>query len=296
MKQFKITAALLLCTLNIYAADSSTTGYLDWVEMDIKANVRLSLAGLGLAMPTGRKIAEERLYSAYYASIPPFIYSIPVDSSSVLGDFVERGELAPETVDKLTFDAKIVPPFISPDIQEISASYQINLSEVSSALIKHKNGADFPYIVNPKPAAVWTGIVIIAIEPLPVHGRKNSALLSPCLFPKIWDTEMRLVFDKKHTDPSIFLNSTMVNYMGSEHIFQRNASGLSSDIQKIVGNKPLRIIARGVFGINPTDPVIDAEDAREILATEANRRLLREGRVVIITQEAVLKTELRSSH
>lgn len=296
MKQFFvlcITVFLLVPGESISAQGAKViTGFLDWVNMDISAEVRLSLRELGVTLPTGRGMAEERLYSTYYASIPPFIYSIPVDSSSVLGDFVERGELAAETVDKLTYDAKMVPPSISTDIQEITASYQINLSKVSSTLIRHSRGADFPYIVNPKPAQVWTGIVIIARDSLPVHGRNSSALLEPCLFPKVWDTEMNLVFDKKHTDPKIFENSTMVTYMGAGHIFVRSASGLSPEIQKIVGNKPLRIIARGVFGIHPTDPVIDAEDALQILSVEANRRLLREGRVVIITSDTVLKKEL----
>jgi hypothetical protein len=56
-----------------------------------------------------------------------------------------------------------------------------------------------------------------------------------------------------------------------------------------VGSNPLRIIARGVFGIDPTDPVIDRDDALLILSTENNRRLLREGRVVLVLNEGKLK-------
>jgi hypothetical protein len=54
----------------------------------------------------------------------------------------------------------------------------------------------------------------------------------------------------------------------------------------------LRIIARGVFGARPTDPIIDRDDALLILSTEANRRLLREGRIAIVLNSEVLKHPL----
>jgi hypothetical protein len=57
-----------------------------------------------------------------------------------------------------------------------------------------------------------------------------------------------------------------------------------------VGSNPLRILAREVFGLNPTDPVIDREDALKILSSENNRRLLREGRVVLVLNETKLKS------
>jgi hypothetical protein len=51
-------------------------------------------------------------------------------------------------------------------------------------------------------------------------------------------------------------------------------------------------MARGVFGIHPTDMVIDKSDALLVISSETNRRLLREGRVVIILPESVLKDTL----
>jgi hypothetical protein len=56
-----------------------------------------------------------------------------------------------------------------------------------------------------------------------------------------------------------------------------------------VGDRPLRLIARGVFGARPTDPIIDSEDALIIISSEENRRLLREGKVVIVLNDEVLK-------
>ncbi|MDR2481627.1 MAG: polymerase [Spirochaetaceae bacterium] len=298
MKQ-KLTAiyAVMLFFSAVYSyagqRDGKTNGFLDWIKMDISTEVRLNLRSLGITIPAGRNMAENQLFSEYFSQIRPFIYSIPVDSSSVLGDLVKQGELSPETVDKLVFNAKAVPPSISTDIQDITASYTISLNAVCSVLVDHSGGANFMHVIDPEPVASYTGIIIIAKEALPVHGKNTSAYLAPCLFPKIWDTEMNLVFDKTMTEPHIFHESMMISYMGSDHIFKRTPSGLSPEIEKIVGNRPLRIIAHAVFGISPTDPIIDSDDARVILSSDINKNLLREGRVVIITSDTVLKTNLK---
>ncbi|MDR2510754.1 MAG: polymerase [Spirochaetaceae bacterium] len=284
---------LLIPAPFVFSAGGETiSGYLDWENMVINAEVRLNLRNTGISMPSGRALAEERLFSEYFSNIQPFLQSIPVDSSSVLGDFVERGELSPEMLDGLAFEAVMTPPSISLDFQTIRASYKITLSEVSSALIRHRRAGEFYSIVNPAPAASYTGVVIIADSELPIHGRNSAAHLIPCLFPKIWDTEMNLIFDKTLTDPAIYDSKTMVHYFNAEHIFRKTPSSLSPEIQKIVGDKPIRIIARGVFGITATDPIIDSADALLLLSAEQNRALLRQGRVVIITSEAVLKREL----
>jgi hypothetical protein len=47
-----------------------------------------------------------------------------------------------------------------------------------------------------------------------------------------------------------------------------------------------------VYGIRPTDPIIDREDALLILSSEENIRLLREGRVAIVLDQSVLRNPL----
>jgi hypothetical protein len=84
----------------------------------------------------------------------------------------------------------------------------------------------------------------------------------------------------------------MVRYVSRPGIFRPTPSGLDEDLAALVGTNPLRIIARGVFGIRPTDPVIDRDDAMLILSTEENRRLLREGRVAIVLDSGVLNYPL----
>jgi hypothetical protein len=87
-------------------------------------------------------------------------------------------------------------------------------------------------------------------------------------------------------------NAAMVRYVSPDGVFRPTPSGLSPELAALVGNNPLRIIAREVYGIRPTDPVIDREDALLILSSEENLLLLREGRVAIMVDPGVLQNPL----
>jgi hypothetical protein len=142
--------------------------------------------------------------------------------------------------------------------------------------------------LTPVSTAQYTGIIIIATESLPIHGMRSSALAVPCLFPKIWDTNMNLIFERAMLETQ---NTVMVRYAPQASIFQQNPSGLTPELAEVVGDRPFRIFARGVFGINPTDLIIDQRDAMQIISSEANRRLLSQGRVAVILDDSVLRYE-----
>jgi hypothetical protein len=289
-----VTALLVVCAsvpIGALEVKSGVTGTFDWERMRIDAELSVDLATAGIRLPSGRTQAEETLFSEYFDSVQPLINSIRLDSSTVIGDLIDRGVVPASLVDTLTLQAERKAPRYSLDFRTISSAYTIDLKNIGSQLARHGEAARIAHIVNSAPASDYTGIVIIADGELPVHGRKISAALAPCLFPKIWDTEMNLIYDRTMTRPSWASGFSMVHYTGRESIFQNNPSGLSEELQRVVGDKPLRIIARGVFGVNPTDPIIDRADAVTILSSEANRRLLNEGRVALIVSQDVLQRQ-----
>jgi len=50
-----------------------------------------------------------------------------------------------------------------------------------------------------------------------------------------------------------------------------------------IGYNPLRVFAIGLFGKYPTDILLSREDGYRILSRPHNRQLLKEGRILIIT-------------
>jgi hypothetical protein len=264
-------------------------GSLAWDTLELNALVSLDLASAGIRLPTGRTQAEDLIAAEYPGLLQPFILSIPVDSSDTVGDLVNRGTFSLSEAGAVITASRRLAPALSADLLTLSAGYTVALDALSAVLVQHSRPAEPPRSLIPVPGASYTGIIIIAAGPLPVHGRNTVAALLPCLFPKIWDTEMNLIYERNHTDPRISRQNAIVRYAGEEAIFRPTPSGLSEELESLTGPNPLRIIARGVFGARPTDPVIDREDALRIISSEHNRRLLREGRVALIVAEEALK-------
>jgi hypothetical protein len=269
-------------------------GTLAWDKMEISAQVSLDLKSLGLKLPTGRRAGEELINAEYLALMRPLILSIPVDSSSVVGDYVAAGEFSLLKAESYALSARTTPPAMTTDMEHMRAAYTISLGGLSTEFITNPRPASPRRVLATLPAASHTGILIIAGGELPLHGTRRSARTLPCLFPKIWDSDMNLIYDKTMyavpTSPGP-RETVIVHYAAETSIFQNNPSGLSPQLETLVGDKPLRLLARGVYGIRPTDIIIDAEDARAIISSEENRRLLREGKVVIVLDEAMLTTE-----
>jgi hypothetical protein len=267
------------------------SGAIEWEKMELSATVSLNLAAARIRLPTGRIQAEEIIRQEYATLMRPYILALPVDSSTVLGDLIDRGELGffgPETA---AASARRSPAALSPDLSRLSATYTIDLSLLTAQLTSRRRPGELRRVLSPVPAAAYTGVIIIASEELPLHGRNTAAYAEPCLFPRIWDTEMNLIYERNNID-NTDTPRTLVRYASEDGIFRTNPSGLSPEVEALAGKNPLRIIARGLFGIRPTDPVIDKDDALIILSTENNRRLLREGKVVIILSNGVLRKNL----
>ncbi|MDR0401996.1 MAG: polymerase [Treponema sp.] len=281
-------AVVLFIPALVRAQTGEINGVIEWDRMELSVVVSVNLKEAGLKLPVGRSRAEALLEDRYPDLVRPVIMGLRADSSSTLEDLVNRGELSLASADNLAFQAARIPPALSGDLSSISARYSLSLYTVGAALVKHSRLREPPGLLVPAKVRDYTGIVIIADESLPLHGRNAAALLRPCLFPKIWDSGMGLVYERSMTASE----TGMVCYASRESVLARSPSGLDEKLLSRVGDNPLRIMARGVFGETPTDPIIDSEDARIILSSQANRRLLREGRVALVLDRSVLKTSL----
>jgi hypothetical protein len=286
-----LLAAFLIFTASPAFAENGVgvSGAVEWDRMEISAAFSLELAPSGIRLPSGRIRGEALIGDGYLRLIRPGILGLLADSSSTVADLISRGEWSLAEAENLALAARSVPPALTPDLRYLSASYTLGLDRLSAALIRHTRPSETIRTLSPSAAPAYTGIIIIASEELPVHGRRATEKTVPCLFPKIWDTDMNLIFERGMLEPAAAI---MARYLPARDIFAGSPSGLSARAASLVGDRPLRIFARGVFGINPTDPVIDSEDALLIISREENRRLLREGRVLIVLDDSVLKQPL----
>jgi len=293
MGWFRKKGVLLACFLPLIGAISfgqtrvGISGAIEWDRMEINAVISLDLASAGIRLPAGRLQGEAIIASEYLRLIRPEIMNIQVDSSSVIADLIGRGEWSLSELERLALQARAVPPALSPGFDSLSSLYTLGIAGITQSFIRHRQPIDVPRTLNPVSAPAFTGILIIAADKQQVHGREGSALLHPALFPRIWDSQMNLIFERNMLDPNA---GAMVRYFCRRGIFAGGPTGLSPEVAAVVGDRPLRIFARGVFGATPTDPIISREDALQIISTQENRNLLRNGRVAIIVDESMLRS------
>ena len=268
------------------------SGSIDWIQGELNAQASFDLAQAGIRLPSGRTMGEATLNEAYPRLLQPSLFTIRVDSTSTIKDLVDRGELSLEELIVLCREARKIPPNLSVDLTRMIGRYTIPMERISALLIRHRRAIEPARPLIPVQTADYTGIIIIAEEELPVHGRNSRSYAVPSLFPKIWDTNLNLIYERNMLEPlSGGREAIMVRYTLPESIFRPTPSGLDGDLAALLGPYPLRILAQGIYGANLTDLIIDREDALKILSSENNRRLLREGRVALVLNPASLSRQ-----
>jgi hypothetical protein len=199
---------------------------------------------------------------------------LQIDSATRLSDWINTN---PRKLSDLTSRIEATPleaGTYSREFGSLSLRYRIPLfPDIAGTFIEHRRGYTLPASLFYVPSAPFSGILIYASGELPVHGENRSAELRPALFPRIWDTEMKLLFESRMMDREDLLRTGPVAYTDS-----LNAEAIA----KRVGPNPIRILARGVFGLTPTDPIIPREDALAIRNSSEGAELLRRGKIMIV--------------
>jgi hypothetical protein len=279
------TAVFALTPSGAQTAAPEIKGILNWERMTFDVTIMLNLQKAGIKLPAGRVQAEALLEDETAFFIESYIMDVQADSSTTLKDLVDRRELSVESFAKNT---RHTPSALSTDLSSMTERMPVNLTGIAAEMIRHSRPrAVYPPLI-PIPVRDYTGIIIIADESLPVHGHYTQAMVVPCLFPKIWDSEMELFYGRDMIDPRFGKEAALVRYIGRESIMRTSPSAMDDDLIARVGENPLRIMARGIFGAVPTDPIIDREDALLVLSSENNRQLLREGRIAIVLDKKQL--------
>lgn len=281
LRKFLISIVFTLFALNInlFSQQATSQSIVDWTKPAFFSTAELDISESNIVLPSGRGAAKTILESKIPLLIKDPLLSLPVDSSLKLGDTVLQDTLSLEEITNIIQDGKQSASVYSNEKDSIIINHTIKLNDISSKLVKHS----FPYKPNSpieKTATrKYTGIIIDARGVLQVQGEFVTSTGNPCLFPKVWNEEMELIYEKNIEDSKVAKELGIVNYHWSsdENLYRDR-----------IGNDPLRITAKKIFGINRTDPVISKKDALKILSLDENRELLKQGRVIILLDKEQL--------
>lgn len=227
----------------------------------------------GITLPEGRISAESLIKIKTPSLLKDPVLSLFVDSASLLGDMVLSDVITLEQVTNIVEQARQTPALFSSDGKACNATNTIDMENIGRLLVKHK----YPYTPEEPIEIVtsrsYTGIIIDARGALPVHGEYVSSEVYPAFFPTLWDEEMNIIYEKNIADKNVVQNQGLVCYNWQDNF---------ELYEDRIGTDPLYIKASKVYGRNRTDPIIRRKDSLKIITVEENRKLLREGKIVIL--------------
>jgi hypothetical protein len=131
-----------------------------------------------------------------------------------------------------------------------------------------------PALLRWAPSRDFSGLVIFAMGDLPWLGSGKTARWTPSIEFRLLNPRGEVVFDPTMSDPDFSAKWGQAGMSLGRFNEQRWVDR--------IGNDPLRIVARGVWGTRPGDLVLAEADWDRLLSREANRKLLAEGRVLIL--------------
>ncbi len=251
-----------------------SSGTLDWELGTLELSVSAPLNPRSRNAPAEPHYREEAILRWLPSLVEEVLSTVLLDSSRTVGDVFESH---PDTIGKIHDVADgIVPSYsrVAEDLSRIEVSFSLPLyPSVLEAVHNPSAPRPLPRVLGWQATDEFSGVVILARSPLPLRGEDGEALLRPALLPKVMDTALNPVLTAEHIVPDVFSERGVVSYTTSLD---------PEEWEDVVGSSPLRILAREAFGINRTDLIINQQDAARLLSTEANRRMLAAGRVLVV--------------
>jgi hypothetical protein len=253
-------------------------GTVDWVRGVLTVQVSRDLDPSAPSLLRAKGDAETAVDARLPDLLDLAVAPVTADSSHTLGDWMASDPAVFARVSSLARGAPRTEMYLTPDFSTLVEKFEIPFfgpNGVASPLFPSR-ATPVRRILTDAPTRVYTGLVVFAMGMLPEAGTLRMLRARPALFPRIWDEQMNLVFDKSQCAPESLARWGMVGY--SQNIDD-------PAIYLRVGELPLRVAARAVFGDTATDLVISVEGARQLRALQENLAILREGRVVIVYEK-----------
>ncbi|MCG8480595.1 MAG: hypothetical protein MI724_15990 [Spirochaetales bacterium] len=240
------------------------------LEMDLSAVVE----DRGINAPAGLHRAQQIIEREFAAQLFSGLLPLRLDSVRLVEDAVRDDPALAAQISELARRAERGLPRPEPDLRGISRTYRVPVfPDLTQLFVGHSIPFRMERVIEWIPTRDFSGIVIYAAQPLPLHGTDEEVLLAPALLPEIYDTNLRPILEQDMLDPDAIGRWGVVAYTEAADEDPWRAR---------IGASPLRIMARQAFGILPTDIIIGEEDANRLLASAHNRELLRQGRILVI--------------
>ncbi len=281
MSRTILATLLILASVNASAqhTEDTVTKSVDWSTATLFVTVERSTEAAGARGPAAISRTQRAIRNDAPGILLSVLSDVPFDSRHSVGSLLEDREELITALERAAAKGTVVDARATADLRSATVTFRLDLyPDLGAEFISHRRPVAIPPELGWVPHGEHTGILIYAADVLPIFGTSQSTQVEPTLFPGIYYTAgpenlLYRLSEAEHVDPVQLASDGPGAYTADVQ-----ATGLGHRI----GSDPLRILAIGAFGTNPTDIVISESDARIIQASEHNRRLLQQGRLAIV--------------
>jgi hypothetical protein len=279
-KTLLVVAAGLLVTAGAYADydELVRTPSILWPQGALELEVRVAVQPP--LTPATRFQAERRTEELLPTFYIEALVDLLVDSYDTLGDRLAASDtLYRALAGQAASGTHRVSSSFAKDLHTVTVLYRFPFygdSGLIGPFVQHQQPFPIRRVLGFVPARSFTGLVIYAQGDFPAHGKDRRERVRPALLPRLFDTDMNPILSPEMVAPEYLKKWGVAGYV---------YSGAETELaarEERIGSNPLRTMARAVFGRNATDLLLAGDTARQLLSREANRRLLLEGRILII--------------
>lgn len=258
--------------------EEPTVNYsINWKDQQLEIVIISTFSDITKPLPSIKSSTERGIKKNLTYILLNGIELLTIDSRTRGKEFIRKD---PSIIDYIF---NLVPLMIkehslfAPDLKSLTTKYTLDIyPHLAELFIPHSRISKVTPTLDFIPSANFSGIVIYVDNSLPMYGKQNRGTFSPSLFPKIFDEELNLVGSPFVVDLEIIKKRGTVGYQDLSDPL---------DLERI-GNYPLKLKARGLFGINNTDLIISTREANKIVSRQNNIDLIWQGKVLIVYDHA----------
>jgi hypothetical protein len=269
----------ILAAAPLIAIESGTRyeSTVDWRNGNIRIDVEQDAGSLAGATPKMRFELEKRIEQMMPGAFFDALTRINLDSLSTVAEAVSERNVRLDALRSLSESGEMVSSFITLDFKRIRLRFEYPLfgeRGLVSCFVFHKVPVPVEHALGVTDAGRFTGLVVYAKGTYELYAKKTEGKPERALFPALYDDEMNLLVSKEMCEPAFLEKWGLVLYTDSTD---------EKQFTERIGVAPLRTIAVALFGKHNADILIPGEDAMKLLASSESRKILSEGRILVIT-------------
>ena len=257
----------------------------DWDARLVVVTVERPISAVTTPGPAAVSRTQRSIRDDAASILLPILADIQFDSRRTVGGVVSETEELIAALERAAQRARPVDASAREDLSAASVTFAVDLyRDLGAQFVTHSRAVPLERRLGWVAHTDYTGIIIHAADALPLFGTDEIVRPEAALFSGIYYLE---------DDTGLLYRLAEREHYAPEQLETQGAIAYTSDIQATgfssrIGARPLRILALAAFGERPTDIVISERDALQIMASEANRGLLRSGRVVVVLESGQL--------